>query len=44
MQLRPFLRLSTVTGYTLWTLTKEKKFEKLPQKVSQHFLQETALT
>ena len=27
-------RLSSVSGYSLWTLTKEKTFEKLPQKVN----------
>ena len=27
-------RLSTVPGFSLWTLTKEKTFEKLPQKVN----------
>ena len=32
-------RLANVTGFSLWTLTKEKNFEKLPQKVSGKGLQ-----
>lgn len=27
-------RLATVSGYTLWTITKDKRFEKLPSKVN----------
>ena len=33
-------RLSRVTGFTLWTLNKDKTFEKLPQKVRLNVVRE----